>query len=101
MGKNLKSYLVTIVGAEKILQKVPEGTHDYEKYIDYVELSQMLLKLNEPSFTQVSLTDESKVSSVKQLKIQAVEGMFYNLITQRWSFSDDRDVNYILHAKFH
>jgi len=81
MGKNLKSYLVTILGAEKILKVVPENTHDFEKYIQSEDL--------------VGL-----VESMDGYKVKRLEGMFYNPVTQAWSFTNDSDVNYILHAKF-
>ena len=80
MGKNFKSQLVTIFAAEKLLGIVPEGTHNYENYIEAGDLKDLVESLG--------------------CKVERLEGMFYNPISQAWSFSDDLDVNYILHARF-
>lgn len=38
LNRNLKSYLMAIVGAEKILKLVPSGTHEHDKFIKPSEL---------------------------------------------------------------
>jgi 2-polyprenyl-6-hydroxyphenyl methylase/3-demethylubiquinone-9 3-methyltransferase len=39
MSRNLKSFLLTIVGAEYLLNLLPKGTHAYAKYIQPSELT--------------------------------------------------------------
>ena len=41
LNRNLKSYLMGIVGAEYILKLVPKGTHDHSKFIKPSELMAM------------------------------------------------------------
>ena len=82
MAKSLKSYLVTIVGAEKLVGQVPEGTHDHSKYINSDVLVDKIIR------------------SDSNLKVDRVEGTFYNPVTGLWSFQNDLDVNYILHASY-
>ena len=40
LNRNPKSYLFAIIGAEYILQLLPKGTHQYEKFIKPSELAQ-------------------------------------------------------------
>jgi len=82
MGRNFKSWFLTVFAAEKILQQVPEGTHDVGKYIESQDLVEKIQGLDQ------------------NLKIERVEGMFYNPLTQLWSFQNATDVNYIVHAKY-
>lgn len=46
ISKNLLSYLLTIVAAEKLMRIVPSGTHDYEKYIDSETVVTKMKNLN-------------------------------------------------------
>lgn len=39
ISKNFISYFLSIVMAEKILKIVPEGTHDYEKYLNAEDIT--------------------------------------------------------------
>ena len=76
LNRNPKSYLFAIIGAEYILQLLPKGTHQYEKFIKPSELAQ---------FTRAAGLD------VLQLK-----GMTYNPITQIYRLGSDTDVNYLM-----
>ena len=42
LNKTLKSYIFAIVGAEYILNLLPKGTHEYEKFIKPSELIHMM-----------------------------------------------------------
>jgi len=78
LNKTLKSYIFAIVGAEYILKWLPIGTHEWEKFIEPKELINILKKNN--------------------LKLDKLDGMQFNLITDEWKLSSDKSVNYI--AKF-
>ena len=78
LNKTLKSYVFAIVGAEYILQWLPIGTHDWDKFIKPEDLI--------------------KISKANNLKLEKLDGMKFNLLTEQWSLSSDNSVNYI--AKF-
>ena len=78
LNKTLKSYLFAIVGAEYILQWLPIGTHDWDKFIKPEDLV--------------------KISKTNNLKLEKLDGMKFNLLTEQWNLSSDNSVNYI--AKF-
>ena len=78
LNKTLKSYLFAIVGAEYVLRWLPIGTHDWEKFVKPEELK--------------FITQNSN------LKLQKLDGMKFNLLTDKWHLSEDKSVNYI--AKF-
>ena len=78
LNKTLKSYAFAIVGAEYILRWLPIGTHEWEKFIKPNDLINILKKNN--------------------LELDKLDGMKFNLITDKWKVSDDKSVNYI--AKF-
>lgn len=76
LNRNPKSYLFAIIGAEYILQLLPKGTHQYEKFIKPSELAQF--------------------SRAAGLEVQQLKGMTYNPITQIYRLGSDTDVNYML-----
>jgi len=76
LNRNPKSYLFAIIGAEYILQLLPKGTHQYEKFIRPSELAQ---------FTRDA-----------GLEVLQLKGMTYNPITQIYRLSSDTDVNYMM-----
>ena len=78
LNKTLKSYVFAIVGAEYILRWLPIGTHEWEKFLKPEELIFILKRNN--------------------LKIDRVDGMQFNILTDKWKVSEDKSVNYI--AKF-
>ena len=78
INRNLKSYLLAVVGAEYVLKLLPRGTHDYARFIKPSELSAMCRAAG--------------------LQVAGVTGMTYNPFTMVYSLGDDADVNYILHA---
>ena len=78
LNKTLKSYVFAIVGAEYILRWLPIGTHEWEKFIKPEELISLLKK--------------------NHLSVEKVDGMKFNILTDKWKVSDDKSINYI--AKF-
>ena len=78
LNKTLKSYIFAIVGAEYILQWLPIGTHDWEKFIKPESLIEILKKNN--------------------LSLDKLDGMKFNIVTDQWKLSNDKSINYI--AKF-
>ncbi|MEZ9230774.1 bifunctional 2-polyprenyl-6-hydroxyphenol methylase/3-demethylubiquinol 3-O-methyltransferase UbiG [Vibrio amylolyticus] len=78
LNRNLKSYLFAIVGAEKLLKIVPEGTHHHEKFIRPSELIKM-----------VDQTD---------LIEHGITGLHYNPLTDSYKLGSNVDVNYIVHT---
>ena len=76
LNRNIKSYLLSIVAAEHILNIVPKGTHEYSKFIKPYEL----------------------VKSAEKHGFRAVEitGMHYNPITGSFKLGKNSDVNYII-----
>ena len=78
LNKTLKSYLFAIIGAEYILRWLPIGTHEWEKFVRPEDLIKILKNYN--------------------LKLDALDGMKFNLIQDKWNLSSDKSINYI--AKF-
>ena len=75
LNKTLKSYLFAIVGAEYILKWLPIGTHEWEKFVKPENLIAILKKYN--------------------LKLDCLDGMKLNILTDQWKISTDKSVNYI------
>ena len=75
LNKNLKSYIFGIVGAEYILRWLPIGTHDWDKFLTPQKLKNIVCNNN-------FLADETV-------------GMKFNLLSNKWSISNDTSVNYI------
>ena len=78
LNKTLKSYMFAIVGAEYILKWLPIGTHDWNKFIKPDELI--------------------KITKINNLKLEKLDGMNFDLLTNEWNLSSNNSVNYI--AKF-
>ena len=76
INRNPKSYLFAVIGAEYILNLLPRGTHDYDKFIKPSELAQ-------------SCRDAG-------LNIENITGMSYNPLTKAYSLGKDTDVNYMI-----
>jgi len=75
INKNLKSYLFAIIGAEYILRWLPISTHDWDKFLTPHDLEKIVIKNN-------FLKDETV-------------GMKFNLLSGKWSKSNDASVNYV------
>ena len=79
LNKTLKSYIFAIIGAEYILKWLPIGTHDWEKFVKPEDLIQ--------------------ASKLNNLKLEKLDGMEFNLLTDEWNISSDNSVNYIARFK--
>ena len=77
INRNIKSYLFAIIGAEYILNLLPKGTHDWNKFIEPAELNDWAESAN--------------------LVIKDITGMTYNPITKIYMLEQDTSVNYICH----
>ena len=67
LNKTLKSYLFAIIGAEYFLRWLPIGTHDWEKFVKPDDLISILAKNN--------------------LKVDALDGMKFNILNNEWKIS--------------
>lgn len=79
LNRTLKAHALAIVGAEYILNWVPKGTHDWNKFLSPEEIRGFL-------------------DGTALLPDPAV-GVSFHPLTQVWSLSDDTDVNYMLVAR--
>jgi 2-polyprenyl-6-hydroxyphenyl methylase/3-demethylubiquinone-9 3-methyltransferase len=78
INRNLKSYLLAVIGAEYVLRMLPRGTHRYEKFIKPSELA--------AACRQASLD------------VREIVGMTYNPLTGQYALGTDTDVNYLMHC---
>ena len=79
LNRNLKSYLMAIIGAEYVLRMLPKGTHDYAKFIKPSELAHFLRDAG--------------------LEIMDLTGLNYNPILGSYSLGSNVDVNYLIAVK--
>jgi 2-polyprenyl-6-hydroxyphenyl methylase / 3-demethylubiquinone-9 3-methyltransferase len=79
LNKTLKSYLFAIVGAEYILNWLPIGTHDWDKF--------------------VRPEDIIKICKKNNLILERIDGMKFDLLNDQWSMNKDNSVNYITKFK--
>jgi len=75
LNRNLKSFLYAIVGAEYLLKLLPQGTHDYDKFITPAELA--------------------RCAREHGLRLIAQEGIGYQPISKKYYRSHDVSVNYM------
>lgn len=76
LNRNLKSFLMAIVGAEYVLSLLPRGTHEYARLIRPSELAGHC--------------------RAAELDLRHTRGMAYNPLTRRTRLNDDTSVNYLL-----
>lgn len=79
INRNIKSFLMAIVGAEHIMRMVPKGTHEYEKLIRPSELAAWCRKAD--------------------LELCDTTGLHFNPLTQSYSLGGNIDVNYLMHTR--
>ena len=75
LNKTLKSYLFAIIGAEYVLRWLPIGTHDWEKFVKPHDLTEILKKNN--------------------LTLAKLDGVKFNILSNKWNLNSDTSVNYI------
>ena len=79
INKTLKSYVFAIIGAEYILQWLPRGTHDWDKFVKPEDLI--------------------KIGKSNNLRLEKLNGMEFNLLTNEWNITSDNSINYITKFK--
>jgi 2-polyprenyl-6-hydroxyphenyl methylase/3-demethylubiquinone-9 3-methyltransferase len=79
LNRNLKSYLLAVVGAEYVLNLLPRGTHTYERFIKPSELSRW--------------------ARGAQLSVADIAGLAYDPLQHTARRSTDVDVNYMMHLR--
>lgn len=76
INRNLKAYLLAVLGAEYVLNMLPRGTHDYDKFIKPAELARFARQAG--------------------LDLIELRGMVYRPLSQVYELSRDTDVNYMM-----
>ncbi len=76
LNRNLKSYLMAILGAEYLLRLLPRGTHDYGRFIKPSELARWARQ--------------------SQLDVVHIEGVHYHPVTRHYHLGPGADVNYLM-----
>ncbi|HVC31416.1 MAG TPA: bifunctional 2-polyprenyl-6-hydroxyphenol methylase/3-demethylubiquinol 3-O-methyltransferase UbiG [Steroidobacteraceae bacterium] len=79
LNRNLKSFLMAIVGAEYVLRLLPRGTHEYERLIRPSELTRW--------------------ARAAGLAPRAIAGIELNPYTESCRLTRDPSVNYIVHLE--
>jgi 2-polyprenyl-6-hydroxyphenyl methylase/3-demethylubiquinone-9 3-methyltransferase len=79
LNRTAKSFLFAIVGAEYILNWLPKGTHDWNKFLKPSEII--------------------GTASKYQLVLKETIGFKFNIILREWQKSKDTDVNYAVSFK--
>ena len=79
INRNVKSFLLAIVGAEYVAGMVPKGTHEYARLIRPHELA---------GFCRANGLD-----------LQRSSGMEFQPLTRRFRLTDDTSVNYMVAAR--
>ncbi len=77
LNRNLKSFLLAIVGAEYVLRLLPPGTHEYERLIRPAELARW--------------------GRAAGLTLAELAGIEFNPLTGHVALSADVSVNYLAH----
>jgi len=79
INRTLKSFALTIVGAEYVLRWLPRGTHQWDKFVTPNELELVLAQAG--------------------LQVTARTGVIYHPLADRWQLATDLDVNYMMTAE--
>lgn len=79
INRNPKAFALAVLGAEYLLNLVPRGTHDYNKFIRPSEL--------------VGWARAAGLETVE------VKGLSYNPLTRQGRLGDDIDINYFLYCR--
>lgn len=77
LNRNLRSFLVAIVGAEYLARFLPPGTHEYERFIKPSELAAFARRAG--------------------LELQELAGLEFDPITSQCRLTQDPRVNYLAH----
>ncbi len=76
INRTPKAYLFAVIGAEYVLKLLPQGTHDYERFVKPSELARWCHDAG--------------------LRTIEMKGMTYNPLTKAYRLGKDCDVNYLV-----
>jgi 2-polyprenyl-6-hydroxyphenyl methylase/3-demethylubiquinone-9 3-methyltransferase len=79
LNRNLKAYLLAVIGAEYVLNLLPRGTHTYERFIKPSELARW--------------------ARAAGFQVEDAAGLAYDPFRSVASETHDVDVNYMMHLK--
>ncbi len=79
ISRNLKAYLLAVIGAEYVLGLLPRGTHDYARFIRPAELARFCREA--------------------ELGVEEIIGMTYNPLTKTYALGSDTGVNFLVRAR--
>ena len=77
LNRNLKAYLLAVIGAEYVMNLLPRGTHSYERFIKPSELARW--------------------ARGARLNVEDVAGLAYEPLQNTARLSANVDVNYVMH----
>ncbi|HEY6451495.1 MAG TPA: bifunctional 2-polyprenyl-6-hydroxyphenol methylase/3-demethylubiquinol 3-O-methyltransferase UbiG [Steroidobacteraceae bacterium] len=77
INRNLRSFLLAIVGAEYLLHLIPRGTHEYARLVRPAELA--------------------RLARAHDLELRDVSGVEFNPLTRSARLGTDARVNYVAH----
>ena len=77
INRNLKSFLLAIVGAEYLMKLIPAGTHEYDRLIRPAELAAW--------------------GRAAGLSLRDVAGLGFNPFTNQCKLTSDPSINYLVH----
>jgi 2-polyprenyl-6-hydroxyphenyl methylase / 3-demethylubiquinone-9 3-methyltransferase len=79
INRNLKSFLLAIVGAEYVMKLIPPGTHEYDRLIRPAELASW--------------------GRAAGLGLRDVAGLDFNPFTNQCTLTKDPSINYLVHLE--
>lgn len=79
INRNLRSFLLAIVGAEYLLKLLPRGTHEYARLVKPSELA--------------------RSARAEGFALRDVSGLEFNPFTQQARLSRDTSINYLAHLE--
>ena len=79
INRNLKSLIFAKIFGEYVLNWIPIGTHQFEKFLKPKEITELLKS--------------------KKIKIKKIKGMEFNPISNKWLLSNNTNINYFIVGK--
>lgn len=79
LNRHPKAYLLAVLGAEYVLNMLPKGTHDYQRFIRPSELARWCRHAG--------------------LQVEHLKGISYQPLNREFYLSDDLAVNYLMHCR--
>ncbi len=79
LNRSVKSFAFAIIGAEYVLKWLPQGTHDWKKFLKPSEVANYLAE--------------------NSVQVKEIKGVSYSLLLNKWDISNDISVNYMILAQ--